>query len=181
MTAVDPAAFADLLAGYCLEVKPDQQILVRSTTVAAPLLLELQRAILARNAWPHLRVDLPGQGRGFYDHAQDRHLDDVPSLALEEAKRIDANLGINAPADDHELAGVDPAKITRLARARRPVREAIMKKRWCSTLWPTAALAGRAGRGTAPGRRTPRSRRGRRPPDRQVPRSATGSSTSASS
>jgi aminopeptidase len=145
MSALEPAAFADLLAGYCLEVEPGQQVLVRSTAAAAPLLLELQRAILERDAWPHLRVDLPGQGRGFYDHAHDRHLDDVPSLALEEAKRIDANLGINAPADDNELAGVDPAKITRLARSRRPVRETIMKKRWCSTLWPTDALAARAG------------------------------------
>ena len=146
MTEVlDPAAFADLLAGYCLEVQPGQQILVRSTTLAAPLLLELQRAILERDAWPHLRVDLPGQDRSFYDHARERHLDDVSSLALDEAKRIDANLGIHASGDVRELVGVDPERITRLARARRPVREAIMKKRWCSTLWPTEALAGQAG------------------------------------
>jgi len=142
---LDPAAFADLLAGYCLEVQPGQQILVRSTTLAAPLLLELQRAILERDAWPHLRVDLPGQDRSFYDHARDRHLDDVSSLALDEAKRIDANLGINASDDVRGLVGVDPELITRLARSRRPVREAIMKKRWCSTLWPTEALAGQAG------------------------------------
>jgi aminopeptidase len=132
MTALDPRAFADLLAGYCLDVTPGQQVLVRSTTLAAPLLLEVQRAILERDAWPHLRVELPGQSRSFYDHALDRHLDDVPSLALDEAKRIDCNLGITATADVRELVGVDPARITRLARARRPVRETIMKKRWCS-------------------------------------------------
>ena len=57
----DPAAFARLLAGYCLEVEPGQQVLVRSTTLAAPLLLELQREILEREAWPMLRVELPGQ------------------------------------------------------------------------------------------------------------------------
>jgi aminopeptidase len=45
---LDPSAFADLLAGYCLDVRPDQQVLVRSTTLATPLLLELQRAILER-------------------------------------------------------------------------------------------------------------------------------------
>jgi aminopeptidase len=145
VTALDPRAFADLLAGYCLDVRPGQQIMVRSTTLAAPLLLELQRAILGRDAWPHLRVELPGQARSFYDHAGDRHLDDVSSLALDEAKRIDANLGITATADVRELVGVDPAKITRLARARRPLREATMKRRWCSTLWPTDALAARAG------------------------------------
>ena len=142
---IDPRAFADLLAGYCLEVKPGQQISVRSSTEAAPLLLEVQRAILERDAWPILRIDLPGQTRGFYDHAGDRHLDDISDLALAEAKGADANLGITATADVRELVGVDPARITRLARARRPLREAIMKKRWCSTLWPTEALAGQAG------------------------------------
>ena len=39
----DPAAFADLLTGYCLEMEPGQQVLVRSTTLAAPLLRALQR------------------------------------------------------------------------------------------------------------------------------------------
>jgi aminopeptidase len=150
VTALDPRAFADLLAGYCLDVQPGQQILVRSTTLAAPLLLELQRAILERDAWPHLRVELPGEARSFYEHAKDRHLDEVPALALAEARKIDASLGIQAPADVRELVGVDPARITRLARARRPVREATMKKRWCSTLWPTDALAGQAGM-TLPG------------------------------
>ena len=142
---IDPRAFADLLAGYCLEVTPGQQISVRSSTEAAPLLLEVQRAILERDAWPILRIDLPGQTRGFYDHAGDRHLDDISDLALAEAKGADANLGITATADVRELVGVDPAMITRVARARRPLREAIMKKRWCSTLWPTDALAGQAG------------------------------------
>jgi aminopeptidase len=143
--ALDPAAHADLLAGYCLEVQPGQQVLVRSTTLAAPLLLEVQRAILARDAWPMLRVELPGQTPAYYAHARDRHLDDYPDLALTEAKKIDCLLGIQAPGDVRELAGVDPEHITRYARARRDVREATMKKRWCSTLWPTPALAEQAG------------------------------------
>ncbi|MEA2288619.1 MAG: aminopeptidase [Solirubrobacteraceae bacterium] len=143
--ALDPRAFADLLAGYCLDVRPGQQVLVRSTTLAAPLLVELQRAILERDAWPHLRVELPGQGRGFYEHARDVHLDDLPDLALTEAKKVDAVLGIQAPADVRELVGIDPERIARLARARRPVREETMKKRWCSTLWPTEPLAEQAG------------------------------------
>jgi aminopeptidase len=142
--SLEPAAFADLLAGYCLDVQPGEAVLVRSTALAEPLLLEVQRAILERDAWPLLRVELPGQTRGYYDAARDRHLDDYPDLALHEAKRIDALLGIQAPADVRELAGVDPDRIARYARARRPIREATMKKRWCSTLWPTPALAEQA-------------------------------------
>lgn len=142
---LDPAAFADLLAGYCLDVQPDQQVLVRSTTLAAPLLLELQRAILERDAWPLLRVELPGEARGFYDHARERQLDTFPGLAWEEAKRIHATVGIQAPDDPYALAEVDPQVIARAARGRRDVREQMLKKRWCSTLWPTPAGAALAG------------------------------------
>jgi aminopeptidase len=142
---LDPAAFADLLAGYCLDVRPDQQVLVRSTTLAAPLLLELQRAILERDAWCFLRVELPGEAAAFYRHAHPHHLDNYPPLAYEEAKRIHATVGIQAPDDVRALAGVDPELMTRAARGRRDVREQMLKKRWCSTLWPTPANAALAG------------------------------------
>ena len=108
MSALEPAPFADLLAGYCLEVQAGHTVLVRSTALAAPLLLELQRAILERDAWPLLRVELPGQTPSYYTHARDRHLDDYPDIALTEAKRIDALVGIQAPGDVRELAGVTP-------------------------------------------------------------------------
>src|SRR3954462_9408372 len=137
--------FADLLAGYCLEVSAGQQVLVRSTTLAAPLVLELKRAILERVAWPVFRVELPGQAEGFYAHARDRQLDDFPSLSLREAKECHATVGIQAPENTRALAGVDPERIARLARGRREVREAMLKKRWCSTLWPTQAGAQQAG------------------------------------
>src|SRR5436190_8188335 len=142
---VDPAAFADLVAGYCLDVKKGQQVLVRSSPLAAPALLELQRAILERGAWPILRVELPGQAAGFYAHAQEWMLDEFPGLALREAKECDATVGIQAPENTRALAGIDPAKIARMARGRREVREQMLKKRWCSTLWPTDALAQQAG------------------------------------
>ncbi len=147
MTAAgpDPRAFAELLTGYCLEVRRHQRIVIRSTTEATPLLLELQRSILEREAWPTIHVELPGQAHGFYEHARAPQLDDFDELAMAEAKDLTAVLGIQAPYARHEFAGIDPAVIARAARGRRPVRERTMKKRWCSTLWPTAAGAEQAG------------------------------------
>ncbi len=145
MLPMDPVAFADLLVGYCLEVEEGQRVLVRSTTLATPLLLEIERAVLERDAWPLIRVELPGQQVGFFAHARSRHLDDFDDLALHEAKKIHCLLGIQAPYDTRELVGVDPDKIARLSRARKPMRDATMKKRWCSTLWPTEAGAAQAG------------------------------------
>ena len=143
--SVDAAAFADLLAGYCLDVQPGQEVLVRSTTLAEPLLLELQRAILARDAWPLLRVELPGSTAAFHRNALDRHLDGFAEVAYAEAKKAHAHLGIQAPENTRALAGIDPERLARAGRARQPLRELTLKKRWCATLWPTQAAAQQAG------------------------------------
>jgi aminopeptidase len=145
----DPAAFARLLAEYCLEVQPGQQVLLGSTTLAAPLLLELQRELLEHGAFPLLRVALPGQDEGFWAAARDAHLDRFPSAELAELERVDASLRIIATDNANALAGVDPARLARAARARAPLREAMTRRRWSITLWPTAAAAQQAGMGTA--------------------------------
>jgi aminopeptidase len=142
---LDAARFADLLTGYCLDVQAGQEVLVRSTALAAPLLLECQRAILGRDAWPLLRVELPGATAAFYRQAQDRHLDLFSEVAYAEAKKAHAQIGIQAPENTRALVGIDPAKLARAARARKPLREQTMRKRWCSTLWPTQAGAQQAG------------------------------------
>jgi aminopeptidase len=143
--SVDAARFADLLTGYCLDVQPGQEVIVRSTTLAAPLLLECQRAILACDAWPLLRVELPGATAAFHRDARDRHLDSFSEVAYAEARKAHAQIGIQAPENTRALVGIDPARLARAAYARGPLREQTMKKRWCSTLWPTNAGAQQAG------------------------------------
>jgi aminopeptidase len=144
----DPTAFAALLCDYCLEVQPGQQAVVRTTSLAAPLVLALQRALLEREAWPLLRISLPGQEEGFWSAARDVHLDGFAPTELTEAQGTDASIAIQAPENTRALAGVDPARTARAARARAPVREASLNRRWCVTLWPTAAGAQQAGMGT---------------------------------
>jgi aminopeptidase len=145
----DPDAFARLLCGYCLDAQPGAQVVVRSTTLAAPLVLAVQRALLERDAWPLLRVELPGQAEGWWAAARDAHLDGFPPADLGEAEGTDASLVIQAPENTRALAGVPPERIARAARARRPVREAGLRRRWCGTFWPTPAAAQQAGMGSA--------------------------------
>jgi aminopeptidase len=146
---IEPAGFAALLCDYCLEVQPGQQVVVRSTTLASPLLLSLQRALLAREAWPLMRVSLPGQEEGFWGAARDVHLDGFAGLDLLEAERTDASVMIHAPENTRALAGVEPSLLSRAARARAPVREAALARRWCVSVWPTPALAQDAGMSVA--------------------------------
>jgi aminopeptidase len=144
---IDADAFAALLCDWCLEVGEGDQVLVGMTTLALPLVRSLHRALLERGAWPVVRL-APGElAEDFYRYARDAHLDGFAPLELAEAQAVDAVVGIDAPANTRALAGIDPARIVRAARARRPIQEARLATRWCGTLWPTPALAQQAGMG----------------------------------
>jgi aminopeptidase len=142
---IDPDAFAALLSDWCLDVRECEQVLIAMTTQALPLVRALHRAILEREAWPLLRLMPDALGAAFYRYARDVHLDSFPPIELAEMQAADASLYVTAPANTHAFAGIDPDRIVRASRARNPVKEARLAKRWCGTLWPTPALAQQAG------------------------------------
>jgi len=143
---IDPDAFADLLCDWCLDAREGDYVLVFTTTLAAPLVRALHRALITRGAWaPGVRIAVPGVAEDFYRLAPDELLDNFPPQDLVEMERTDAHLTIQAPENTRALAAIDPATIARAARARAPVLEVRLSKRWCGTLWPTPALSQEAG------------------------------------
>src|SRR5205085_6052379 len=130
---------------WCLEVTPGQQVMIATTTLAEPLVRELHRELLAREAWPLLRLTPPAVAADFYRDAGPPQLDDFAPLELTEVQAVDAVLRIDAPANTRALSGIDPELIARAMRARGPIRDARLSRRWCATLWPTSALAQEAG------------------------------------
>jgi aminopeptidase len=132
-------AHAELIAGYCLDVQADQQVVVHGGVAAAPLMTALQRAILARGAWPLLRVNLD----------EEVFLDGFAPLERIEAETTDATVRIIAPTNALALSDADPARLAQAARARAELREAGAHRRWNVTLHPTPALAQQAGMGTS--------------------------------
>jgi aminopeptidase len=142
---IDADAYAVLLADWCLEVQPNQQILIQTTTLAQEPAAALHRAVLERGAWPLLRLDPPGLEAGFYRHARAGQLDAVAPIQLAEIGAADASVRIEAPADARALATVEPSLIARRARALGAVRRARAERRWAVSIWPTPALARAAG------------------------------------
>ncbi|HEY2653583.1 MAG TPA: aminopeptidase [Solirubrobacteraceae bacterium] len=141
---LDCEAFAELLCEWCLEVEEGQQVRVSSSTLAEPLAVSLHAALLTRGAWPLVRL-VPSQLQAdFYAHATESKLDGFAPSELVEAQGIDSFLSIAAPANTNALADTDPKRIARAARARQPVQEAILGRRWAGTQWPTPALAQQA-------------------------------------
>jgi aminopeptidase len=144
---IDADAFAVLIVDWCLEVQPNQQILIQTTTLAQEPAAALHRAVLERGAWPLLRLDPPGLDAGFYRHARAEQLDRVAPIQLAEVGAADASVRIEAPADPRALAKVDPSLIARRSRALAALRGARSERRWALSIWPTPALAQTAGMG----------------------------------
>ncbi|MGH2861048.1 MAG: aminopeptidase [Solirubrobacteraceae bacterium] len=142
---IDPDAFAVLIAEWCLDVAPGQQVMINTTTLAQEAAVALHRAVLARGGWPLLRLAPGGLDADFYRHARDRHLDELAPIELAEAQSADASVRIIAPASVNPLADIDPALVSRRVRTLTPLREAYSRKRWALTIWPTPALAEQAG------------------------------------
>ncbi len=142
---IDPDAFAVLIADWCLDVRPAQQIIIETTTLAEEPAVALHRAVLERGGWPLLRLTPPGIDADFFRHARDLHLDGVAPIQLAEAEAADASVRIMAPASMNPLADVDPALVSRRARAQMPLRDARSRQRWSLKIWPTPALAQQAG------------------------------------
>jgi aminopeptidase len=146
VTCPDPDAFAALLCDWCLDVHERDYVLVFTTPRAAPVVRALNRAMISRGAWPPgIRIAIPGVAEDFYRLAPDDLLDNYAPQDLAEMERTDAYLRIDAPENTRALTGIDPATVARAGRARQPVQEVRMGKRWCGTLWPTPALAQDAG------------------------------------
>jgi aminopeptidase len=142
---IDADAYAVLVAEWCLDVQPGQQVLIETTTLAQEPAVALHRAVLERGGWPLLRLS-PGQLEAdFYRHARDPQLDALAPIQLAETEAVDASVRIIAPASVNPLAGIDPAAVARRTRAQGPLRDARARKRWALTIWPTPAQAQQAG------------------------------------
>ena len=133
--------WADLLADYCLQVRPGETIVVAAETPALRLVDACARAVIDRGAHPLVRLELPGLAEYFADRATAAQLAHLPAVPLYEATSADARIRISAEADTRSMARVDPARQAAVDRARHPIRVEASRKRWVLTQFPTQAYA----------------------------------------
>ncbi len=150
---IDPrlTKWADALAGYCLDLQPGEQVLIRADEAALPLAKEAYRAALQRGAHPQVQVLVDGLAEIFLSQATDEQLDWVSPARRFEYETIDALCAIIAPTNTAALALVDPARQARAQKATARVRQGMFERagrapaRWALTLYPTPAAAQNAG------------------------------------
>lgn len=139
--------FAHLLAGYCLDVHSGQTILIEAQPPAMPLVQALIAAVLERGAYPVVLVPQLSQVADFYTKGGD-WINKVPAAMQVLLENCHASLRIESQENPLDLQGVDPACLAAYRKGWKPHSEMRLRKRWCSTLYPTSGYAQQGGMST---------------------------------
>ena len=143
--------YARLLVHYCLEIKTNDKLYIRSTTLAEPLVREVYREALRTGAFIEVDLLFREKGKIFFEEASEAQLKHVSPFYKEAMDTFDAYLFIRAPFNLKEEQNVDSNKIKVRKEAnkqtlkryfeRTATRE--LKRSLCQ--FPTAASAQEAG------------------------------------
>jgi len=139
--------FAKILVEHSTSVRAGDRVAITATTLAEPLVRELYRLTLEKEAFPHILFDLPGQDELFFAHASDEMLDFVPLFHKMAFEEFDVLIKIRSEDNTRALSSIEPARQSRRQKALSTLlraqldRGAAKSLRWMSTQFPTHAYA----------------------------------------
>jgi aminopeptidase len=143
-------ALAQILVRYSAKVKPGDTCAIRSSTNAEPLIQAVYEEVLKAGGHPVFSLTPVEALPAFYDLANDEQLDYIPDPVRWVYETADVGFAIMADANTRALSQVDPAKQSKVQKARKPLLNASMDRtargehRWALTLFPTQAFASEA-------------------------------------
>ncbi len=138
---------AQVMVQYSLELKPGDQVVLRSSPLAEELNLAVYEEAVRAGAHVFLQLRQPGADEIFFQHASEAQLDYVSPIRRLIAETFNASLYIEAEHNTRELSGVDPSRQARVGKASAEVskifldRAARKELKWCLTVYPTHAMA----------------------------------------
>jgi aminopeptidase len=134
---------ATLLVDYSLGLGEGEVLRINSSDAAAPLVLELQRAALARGAHAYGNIALEGLSEILVTEGSKEQREFVSDLALREVDRLDAEVTIWSEINTRAFSRSDPEARGQVYAAerslvnRRWARIGRGELRWVGTLMPT--------------------------------------------
>jgi aminopeptidase len=150
---VDPRVerLADVVVSYSTGVQPGDLVVIDATPLAAPLVRETYRRVVAAGAHPEVRIGADGVMEALLAEGDEEQLGWLSPARLEEVERADVRIVFESAFNTRALSGADPARLAVVARARKHLRDRIVARahagdlRWLVSLFPTNAAAQDAG------------------------------------
>ena len=139
------AKLAETIVDYSVYVKKGDNVIISASAESADLVREIYRRVLAKGAFPMLRLGLPGINYIYYKNATTEQLKKFPKVQEYDVKHAQAYIGIGAPLNTRELTHVDPKKLSLRNKVTNSITDYVVngkpKIRRVTMDYPTNALA----------------------------------------
>jgi aminopeptidase len=122
-------ALAKLVVDYALKVKPKENVVISGRTEAQEFLIALYKEVILREAYPDLRIALPGTAPFFFKHAKQHQIEKFPDTFDYQAKKAKKYIGVSTAANAKELSSCDPKKIVAREKVVKPIVNYICQER----------------------------------------------------
>lgn len=143
--------YAALLVNYCISVRKGDKVLVKSSTLAEPLLKYIHDEILLAGGHPHFQISISGTESSFYQYADNHQLEYIDELTMHALSNFDCYLVVRAPENLRATNRIDAKKSAIRSKAMKPLNEvyfsrtATLELRRSLCQFPTHASAQEAG------------------------------------
>jgi len=148
-------AWAKVLTGYSVEVKPGQTVAIQGGAAAEPLLRAIYREVVQRGGYPVMIPTLTGLSADLLRDGSDEQLSYLTPVERFMREEADVTIQVIADTNTKSLAGVDPSRQALFQRVRSGLFKTFMEREgagqvaWTLTLYPTDAHAQDAEMSTA--------------------------------
>lgn len=138
---------AILITEYSAPVEAGQQAVIRATSLAEPLVVELSRAILERGAWPVTMMRPAQLTELYYRYASDDVLRELAPIEQHAFDTMDAIYSIHSMANTRAQSNVDTDRMVLREHALQGLSETVIRRAaeenlpWTVTMYPTPAYA----------------------------------------
>lgn len=102
--------YASLLTNYCLEVQKGDRVMIKSTYLAEPLLIELVKEISKAGGHPFLDIEIQNLEATLLNNSSNEQLNFVNPFSKYWTENFECFLYVRAPFQLKETQTVDPAK-----------------------------------------------------------------------
>lgn len=138
---------AKILVNYCVEVQPNDQVLLGGTIAALPLVEETYRQILRAGGNPMVQLQTDTLSEIQFQESSDAQLQHIPEPMKLIIETYDCMINIHGSNNTRALSAIDPARQQIMQAARSELMGTYMQRsasgdfRWVGTLFPTNAHA----------------------------------------
>lgn len=136
---------ATVLTGFSTDLKKNERVLIDAFDIPDAMVLALVRATRERGAVPYVNLQHAKINRELHNGIEANQFEAQAEWELARMEKMDAYIAVRGSDNIFEMSDVDPAKVSQVMRAMKPVLDhRVNQTKWVILRWPTPAMAQQA-------------------------------------